>query len=399
MLLYTRYEHGNVPVRVYRDDDGQTVYEVTTPSEACSSGRRVERFESARALMRSIYGHDVHMPFDRYFKLGRYRQAGRASGQADLLTLLESGAASTRRTAVVVHHRTKTTVEPAKKTSVVYEGKRSLPSTSGAEASPRSGEVSETQDPEIEAFVEAMGRDLLPREAFVPATDELREEFDRAFVLELDRLEGIVGIDLGALSERRDATWKADEVRKLLWRGFAGKMLSQGYDPEDVLQEVYRGLLVRNGGRCPWDGRKSTFGHYVHMVISCVLTNYHRKQARRIDKDAVPMDVRRDGEEMGDVGQWGSCSIEHGSELGDRLALEGLARWLEGVPCDVPEAALGREILPMVAAGQQRGEIVAATGERPSLVSRALAWLRRQTAEWARTGGLDGSVPAKYRLA
>jgi DNA-directed RNA polymerase specialized sigma24 family protein len=397
MLLYTRYEHGNMPVHVYRDG-GQTVYEVTMPSEACRSGRRVEHFATARALMRSIYGRDVHMPFDRYFRLGRYRQAGRASGQADLLTLLELGVASTRRTDVVVHH-TKTAVEPAKKTSVVYAGKRTPLPTSGVEGLRGSGGVFSTQDSGIEAFVEAMERDLLPCEAFMPATDELREEFDRAFVLELDRVEGIVGIDLGALSERRDSTWKADEVRKLLWRGFAGKMLSQGYDPEDVLQEVYCGLLVRNAGRCPWDGRKSTFGHYVHMVISCVTTNYHRKQLRRIDKDAVPVDVRRDGEELGDIGQWGSCLIEHGSELGDRLALEGLARWLEGVPCDVPEAALGREILPRVVAGQQRSEIVAATGERPSLVSQALAWLRRQAAEWACSGGLAGSVPAKYRTA
>jgi len=62
----------------------------------------------------------------------------------------------------------------------------------------------------------------------------------------------------------------------------------------------------------------------------------------------------------------------------------------------VPEAVLGKEILPMVAAGQQRGEIVRVTGEKPSLVSRALAWLRRKTAEWARTAGLEGAVPARY---
>lgn len=260
--------------------------------------------------------------------------------------------------------------------------------------------VETSPDPEVEAFIEAMEGDLLPREAFMRATPEMKAEFDRAFVLELDRLEGIVGIDLGAESERRGATWKADEVRKLLWRGFAGKMLSQGYDPEDVLQEVYRGLLVRNRGRCPWDGRKSTFGHYVHMVISCVLTNYHRKQARRIDRDAVSLTRQKaDGDEVGDVGQFGSCSIEHGSEVGDKLALEGLARFLDELEDEVPEAVLGREILPLVAAGHQRGEIVRATGERPSLVSRALAWLRKQTAEWARSGDLTGAVPLKYRTA
>lgn len=402
MTLYTRYEHGNLPVRVYQDDGGETVYEVVTPSEADSSGRKVERFTSARALMRSIYGHDVHMPFDRYFRLGKYRRAGRPSGQADLLTLLEGAPGNTRRTPVVVHSPPRVSLDAPKVTTIVVSPvpkKQSLPPTAGAGALEVSGEGKGTLDPDIEAFVEAMGEDLRPREEFIRPTEEMKEAFEKAFELELDRLEGVVGIDLGARSERRDTFWKADEVRKLLWKGFAGKMLSQGYDPEDVLQEVYRGLLVRNKGKCPWDGRKSTFGHYVHMVISCVLTNYHRKQVRRIDKDAVSMDVRRDGEEMGDVGQWGSCTIEHGSELGDKLALEGLAGWLAEIEDEVPEAMLGRRILPLVAAGHQRGEIVRVTGEKPSLVSRALAWLRRRSAEWARTGGLDGVVPAKYQTA
>jgi len=398
MHLYTRYEHGNLPVHVYQDDNGQTVYEVTTPSEANSSGRVVQSFSSARALMRNVYGHDVHMPFDRYFRLGKYRQAERASGSADLLTLLEVGG-TTRRTEVVVHAKAKSIVEPKTTTMVVAKGAGNLPSSTRVEVQNRVEVKEPSPDPEVLAFVKAMGEDLLPQEAFVRPTDEMRAEFDKGFLLELDRLEGIVGIELGARSERRGATFKADEVRKLLWRGFAGKMLSQNYDPEDVLQEVYRGLLVRNKGKCPWDGRKSTFGHYVHMVISCVLTNYHRKQARRIDKDAMSMDSRRDGEEMGDIGQYGSCQIEAGSEVGDKLALEGLAEWLSELEDDVPEAVLGREILPLVAAGHQRGEIVAQTGKKPSLVSRALAWLRRQSAAWAKSGGMSVAVPMKYRTA
>lgn len=78
-----------------------------------------------------------------------------------------------------------------------------------------------------------------------------------------------LGIDLAA---------RGHEVRKLMWAGYRDKILRAGYDPEDVLQEVYRGLIARNNGKCPWDVRKSSFGHYVHMVIGCVLINYHRKQ-------------------------------------------------------------------------------------------------------------------------
>ena len=243
-----------------------------------------------------------------------------------------------------------------------------------------------------------MEDDLLPLDGFIHPTNELKEAFNKSFELELDRVEGIVGIELGAKSQRKDSAFKADEVRRLLWRGVAGKMLSQGYDPEDVLQEVYRGLLVRNKGRCPWDARKSTFGHYVFLVIGCVLTNYHRKQIRRIDKEAIPLSLNKDGDDMADIGQYGSCHIEYGSELGDMLAIDELGKYLATLPDSGPEAVLGRSILPLVASGHQRGEIVRQTGSKPSLVSRALSWLRRQTALWATEAGLGKDVPVRFLI-
>lgn len=361
MRLYTRYEHGNQPVRVYRDREGRTRYELMT----LGGVRKVQVYFSARALMRGIYGHDTHMPFDRYFRIGRYRKAGRG-GSGDLLTLLDKGGV-TRRTKIVVH------------------------------APKEGGELKGTDvviDKGLEDVLDAIGKENVERGSGLEVSEEVLKEFDKKLEVEIDRLEGLVGIDLGAKSGRGDAIFKADEVRKLLWRGFAGKMLSQGYDPEDVLQEVYRGLLVRNRGKCPWDARKSTFGHYVHMVISCVLTNYHRKQVKRVEKDALSLEVRTsDGDE---IGQWGSCGIEHGSDVGDRLALEGLQRYLEGVRGG-PEARLGKKILPYVASGYQRGEIAVELGEEPLVVSRALAWIRKQTAKWAKTSGLDGALPLRYR--
>lgn len=379
MHLYSRYEHGNLPVRVYRDPQGATLYDITYPSDTSATGTALT-FSSARQMIAHFYGHDVHMPFDRYFRLGRYRQRGRASGQANLLSLLDERQGGSRKTSITVHTSKEVSAPWRSGISVdnVKKGKENLPDSAIAE------------------FVAAMKDDLLPLDGFIHPTEELKEAFNKSFELELDRVQGVVGIELGAKSERKDSAFKADEVRRLLWRGFAGKMLSQGYDPEDVLQEVYRGLLVRNKGRCPWDGRKSTFGHYVFLVIGCVLTNYHRKQIRRIDKEAIPLSLNKDGDDMADIGQYGSCHIEYGSELGDMIAIDELGKYLATLPDSGPEAVLGRSILPLVASGHQRGEIVRQTGSKPSLVSRALSWLRRQTALWATEGGLGKNVPVRY---
>jgi DNA-directed RNA polymerase specialized sigma24 family protein len=78
-----------------------------------------------------------------------------------------------------------------------------------------------------------------------------------------------------------DLAKRGDEVRKLFYAAFARGLVRDGFDPEEALQEVYKGLLSRNRGSCPFDVSKSSFGHYVHIVARCVLANFVRKEKQR----------------------------------------------------------------------------------------------------------------------
>jgi len=160
-----------------------------------------------------------------------------------------------------------------------------------------------------------------------------------------------VGIDLSR---------RGIEVRKLLYAGFGLRMARAGYDPEEVLQEVYRGILVRNRGKCPFDARKSSFGHYVHMVIECILSNYHRRESRRRDAEGSWEDLpegrrERAAEGVGDAGAsdvvgWGVESSPSGG--GDMMALRMMAdavRCFPGLTEREEELALG--VLPLLSAG------------------------------------------------
>jgi DNA-directed RNA polymerase specialized sigma24 family protein len=355
--VYTRYEHGNLLVRVFAEElSGETRYEVSFPS-----GKRV--FSSARKMISEFYGHDVHMPFDRYFRLGKYR---RASGASGLLQHFGKAGQGWGQESILVRGEISKSSGVSKTGLVISE--RGL-------------------DKESKDFFGELERQLEPAPSFLEWSPEMGQEFERSLKLELDRLEEKVGIDLGK---------RAHEVRKLLFAGFAGKMLSRGYDPEDVLQEIYRGLLVRNKGRCPWDARKSSFGHYVHMAINCILTNYHRKETRRGDRDAIPLEHQTEEGEMLPSVQV-QVEIHNGSDLGDRMALQTLESYLKELPEHSVEAHIGREILPMVTAGYTRKEIVLETGYKENLISKALNWVRQQTALWATEMGLGRGVPEKWR--
>jgi DNA-directed RNA polymerase specialized sigma24 family protein len=135
--------------------------------------------------------------------------------------------------------------------------------------------------------------------------------------------------DLGVDLERRGI-----EVRKLFYAGFARKVLARGYQPDDVLQEVYKGILVRNGGACPFDPTKSSFAHYVCMIIECIWSNYKRRYGR-LDRNEEFGSTDADGKEI-DVAEADLQKVEatQDREVGEkkkartlrRLALQSAAK-------------------------------------------------------------------------
>lgn len=93
--------------------------------------------------------------------------------------------------------------------------------------------------------------------------------------VKIPKSELIVHVPLGI-----DLANRGHEVAKLFYAGFGRTAARKGWDLQEVLQEVYKALLIRNQGTCPWDPAKSSFGHYVYMVCRGVMSNYGRKTAR-----------------------------------------------------------------------------------------------------------------------
>lgn len=183
-----------------------------------------------------------------------------------------------------------------------------------------------------------------------------------------------------------DLVNRGHEVRKLLFAGFGKRIAQAGYDPDDVLQEVFRGILARNEGKCPWDAKKSSFGHYVHMVCECILNNYHRKQSRMREFEQIGMNtLGREGDwEESDAADAAVADQNAGTDeaVGLDRAVGSLGDWLSGMG-ERPEATLARQILPLLVEGYTRSEIAEQLAIDPSKVGRALNFLRKHSAEWA----------------
>jgi hypothetical protein len=162
----------------------------------------------------------------------------------------------------------------------------------------------------------------------------------------------VLGIDLRK---------RGGEVAKLFFAGFGKQVLASGYDPADVLQEVYKGILVRNQGRCPFDARKASFGHYVHMVCQCVVSNYYRRQSRVSRWEEI--EANREGVIEAQDDPW-----------------DDLQRQIRG---NHRQAEVARLLVPLVRQGMDRTEMASQLGVGKAVISRALRFLRTQVRQFA----------------
>jgi hypothetical protein len=160
-------------------------------------------------------------------------------------------------------------------------------------------------------------------------------------------------------------------------------MSQNGYDPEDVLQEVYKGLLVRNAGKCPWDPAKSSFGHYVHMVCGCILSNYHRKQyrIREVEQLGISSPIEEGG--WADVASNTTVPALPTSMQVDALLREEVASLTNYLKAGSSiEGRLAAQILPLIVQGMSRQDMAPALGVSRTAITRAYAHLRTQTLDW-----------------
>jgi len=177
-----------------------------------------------------------------------------------------------------------------------------------------------------------------------------------------------------------DLSKRGPEVAKLFYAGFARQVFSYGYEVEDVLQEVYAGILTRNNGKGAYNPKKASFSHYVYMVARCVISNYHRKQ-KKLNRGVAKTPVLDDASNNSLL----ENSIEASVEPIHVDVFEDLCNHVKDLvqkSKNNTDAQIALKALPYVKQGFGRSEIAKKLDISDPVASRALAYLRQVTKEW-----------------
>lgn len=333
--LFARHEHGGYPVRVHRFENNALQFEVLWPTGPTLYG-------SGRGLLRALYGNHKapNLTVDQYFRLKEVPPSAPLT-VFDLFPV----------------------VEPLPNNV--------LPLRPRAPSQPRARVArAEPTDNYKGATTLTM---FAPRPVAVVSPARVKPAKVHLAVA----AEPVLGIDIDA---------RAHEVRKILFKGFSSSINRHKLDQDDVLQEVYKGLMARNRGTCPFDPRKSSFGHYVHMVAACVLSNLIRKKKRQDENEQVGVHAPGGQEEFGGTvdaalaarsdRNGGTMSVAPDEAVATSKAVTSLLAVVGS-----EHASLAQQVIPMLLEGKTRTDIVRAIGREDA--TRALAVLQAAGARWA----------------
>jgi len=382
--LFARHEHGGFPVHVVKPPRKPASFHLERPND--QGGTLV--LPSGRQLLRALYNNgnttpgvarDPGMSLDRYFRVGKW-----ARKKDTGLTVFDLfGKGDTPEPKPIPRNVLKEAPPPT----------RRCPDRAGRWYKPT---------PAITTLTLFGSTDKAPR-AKRPqpvANPSLSVEPPVAF----KKAAAALSVDPAAISSPLgiDLVNRSHEVKKLLYAGFGARMARKGYDPEEVLQEVYKGLLTRNMGTCQFDPSKSSFGHYVYMVCGCILNNYQRKEDRRRSHEQTGMYIAGhydDGEPSGqadaalaalDPGWQGSQTrTKTEAAMDEEQALKSLQARVRKEGRGRPEGPIAVKALPLLYRGHTRSEIASKLGHEPSRVGRALAFIRKVARNWADEGGIS----------
>jgi hypothetical protein len=135
----------------------------------------------------------------------------------------------------------------------------------------------------------------------------------------------VVGIDIAKYE---------NDIKKILYKRFGQMIAKNNLDPQDILQEVLKGIHARNQGKCPWDANKSTAGSYIYMVCRGIVLNQIRDlksnplHNNTENLDSLDIDPTYIEEGFSDIGNLKEI-LERGSEL-DKLSAKMMPLFYKG---------------------------------------------------------------------
>lgn len=165
-----------------------------------------------------------------------------------------------------------------------------------------------------------------------------------------------------------DIVKKKKDIEKIFYAYYAKRAVSEGLSVEDLLQEVFKGLLVRNKGKGAWNPSRGSFGSYVHMVSGSVYKNFRKKE------------IKRGMKEKGEIPKnYTESSTEDSDYSNEAMIMNDFKKWIK-TKRGMSDSVIS--IVELLSSGKKKKEIAEELGINSTSLHKAIDGLKLKINEF-----------------
>ena len=161
---------------------------------------------------------------------------------------------------------------------------------------------------------------------------------------------------------------KKKDVERIFYAYYAKRAVAEGLSVEDLLQQVFIGLISRNTKSGAWNPSRGSFGNYIHLVIGSVYRNFRKKEISRgmREKLYTPQSYTE--------------SVTTDSDfLTDQVLLDSFRDWIK---TKKGMGELAGDITVLLSEGKKKKEIAEELGINTTSLHKMIAGLRSKVSEF-----------------
>jgi DNA-directed RNA polymerase specialized sigma24 family protein len=203
--------------------------------------------------------------------------------------------------------------------------------------------------------------------------EEYRNEQLAEFENEASSIEEVKGGDVKTGFNIAD---KKKDIERIFYAFYAKRAVAEGLSVEDLLQQVFIGLISRNTKRGAWNPARGSFGSYIHLVIGSVYRNFRKKEISRGMKERLEVPKN-----------YTESTTSDSDFLDDKILLDSFKNWIK---TKKGMGDLAGDVTVLLSEGRKKKEIAEQLGINSTHLHKLIVNLKSKVSEFLNVREIAG---------
>lgn len=170
-----------------------------------------------------------------------------------------------------------------------------------------------------------------------------------------------------------DIVEKKKDIERIFYKFYAKRAAAEGLPVEDLLQEVFAGIISRNSKKSAFSLNRGSFSGYLHLVIGSIYKNFRKRELDRgVHDRSIKTKLLEKGEE----------ATTESDFINDAILMDSFKEW---VKVKKGMGDLASNVTVLLSEGKKKKEIADELGINATSLHKIIKGLQAKVIEFLET--------------